>query len=34
GIRRPLDKCLVFSQWDDMLDIVEQAFNENQVRYI
>lgn len=26
------DKCLVFSQWDDMLDIVEMAFKENDVR--
>lgn len=23
----------MFSQWDDMLDIVEMAFKENQVRY-
>lgn len=30
---RSSDKCLVFSQWDDMLDIVELAFKENQVRY-
>lgn len=30
---RALDKCLVFSQWDDMLDIVEMAFKENGVRY-
>lgn len=31
-IFRATDKCLVFSQWDDMLDIVELAFKENQVR--
>ncbi|CAM9913537.1 unnamed protein product [Ectocarpus sp. 13 AM-2016] len=29
----PSDKCLVFSQWDDMLDIVELAFKENGVSY-
>ncbi|CAN0456393.1 unnamed protein product, partial [Scytosiphon promiscuus] len=32
-VLRPTDKCLVFSQWDDMLDIVELAFKENEVRW-
>lgn len=31
-VSRASDKCLVFSQWDDMLDIVELAFKENEVR--
>lgn len=33
-VRDAGDKCLIFSQWEDMLDIVQEALNANQVGFV
>lgn len=30
----PTLKCIIFSQWDDVLDIVERALNDNTIGYV